>query len=103
MQQAILLLFYMSLDAPLLRSALSQGTPHQAYVYSPLLKVQSTVNPRPDLPSLAGTYCLRQYHMGKDEGSLGILLTVKHPSPLHSQDFSKLATHLPWGHEVPAR
>ena len=76
MRQAILVLSYMSLDAYFSRFSLRQHTPHQACMYAPLPEVQFMVNPRPDLPGLAGTHCLFQVHMGKDKGSLGIPIPV---------------------------
>ena len=86
MRQAILLLFYTSLDTALSSSALRQRTPHQACLYAPHPEVKPAVNTFLNLPSLAGTQCLSQDHLGKDEGSLGIPLLFEHPSPLRSQD-----------------
>ena len=85
-RQAVLILFNASLNTDLSRPALRQRTPHQACMSTPLPEVQLAVNIRPDLPSLVGNQCLSQYHMGKDEVSLGILLPIEHPSPLRSQD-----------------
>ena len=102
MRQAVLLLFYTSLDAALSRSALRQCILHQACMNAPLPEVQSEVYPRPYIPGLAGAQCLCQDHMGEDEGFLGIPLPVDHPSPLHSQDCSKPALYLPWVRLVPA-
>ena len=77
--QSIFLLFYTSIDVDLLNYALRQRIPHQACVYAPIPEVQLSIDPRLDLPGLAGTQCLSQYLMGKDEGSLVIPLPVEHP------------------------
>ena len=98
-RQAILLLFCTSLDVALLSSALCQCILHQACMHAPLLEVQLSIDHCSYLPGLVGAQCLSQDHMGKEEGSLGIPLLVKHPLPLRSQDFSKQAPHLSWGVE----
>ena len=98
-RQVVLLFLYASFDAALSSSALRQRIPR---VYAPLPEVEAAVDPRPDLPGLAGAQGLSQYHMGEDKGSLGITLPIEHPSPLRSQECSKPAPQLPWGHGVPA-
>ena len=67
------------LNAALSSPALRQCTSHQACVYTPLLEVEAEVNPIPDLHGLAGAQGLSKYHMGEDEGYLGITLPIKHP------------------------
>ena len=52
-----------------------------------------------DLPGLAGAQGPLQDHMGKDKGSLGVVLLIEHPSPLCSQYYSKPAPHLTGGME----
>ena len=74
----------------------------EACMYAPLPEVQSAIGSPLDIPGLAGTQFLCQEHRGEDEESLRIPLTVEHPSPIGSQDYSEPAPHLPWGRGVPA-
>ena len=53
-RQAILLLFYASLDAALLDSDLRQHIPHQACVNAPIPEVNFAVDPCPDI------HCFRE-------------------------------------------
>ena len=63
--QAVLLLFYKSLNTSLSRPALFQRIPHQACVNASLPEVQLVVDTCLDLPGLAGDQCLCQDHMVK--------------------------------------
>ena len=78
--QAILLLFYTSLDASHSIPDLRQCIPHQACVYTSLTEVKLAVNPLPDIPGLAGARGLSQDNMGKDEGLSEIHFRSSTPS-----------------------
>ena len=84
-RQTTLLLLFVLLDAGPSIPSLFQRIPDQACVYTPLPEVKSAVDHHLDLPSLAGAHGLYQYHLSKDEGSLGIPLPIKNPLPLCSQ------------------
>ena len=77
------------------------GAPHQACMENPLPELHPHGYRRPYFLGPTGTQRLREYDVGKDEGSLGVPTPVDYPLPFHGQKGCESAPHYSCGPGIP--